>query len=64
MLGASPDGKILNQHEVQGLLEIKCPYSKRDCDIHELVRTDGFYIGLGENEMPYLKKKHSSVYYT
>ena len=25
--GASPDGKVLNQHEVpsQGLLEIKCP---------------------------------------
>ena len=45
-LGASPDGKVLDQHEVpsQGLLEIKCPYSKRDCDIHELVRTDNFFI--------------------
>ena len=44
--GALPDGKVLDQHEVpsQGLLEIKCPYSKRDCDIHELVQTDSFFI--------------------
>ena len=65
-LGASPDGKVLDQHKIpsQGLLKIKCPYSKRDCDIHELVQTDDFYIGLDENEMPYLKKKHSSGYYT
>ena len=36
---------------------------KKDCDIHELIRTDDFYIGLDENGMPYLKKKHSSRYY-
>ena len=65
-LGASPDGKALDQHEIPsyGLLEIECTYSKRDCDIHKLFRTDDFYIGLDENEMPYLKKKHSSAYYT
>ena len=52
-LGVSPDGKVLDQHEVlsQGLLEIKIQYSKRDCDIHELVQTDDFYIGLDENEI-------------
>ena len=65
-LGASSDEKGLDQQEIlsQGLLEIKCPYSKRDCHTHELVRTDDFHIGLDENEMPYLKKKHSSEYYT
>ena len=65
-LGASPDGKVLDQHEIpsEGLLEIKCPYLKRDCDIHELVRTNYFYICLDENEMSYLKKKHSLAYYT
>ena len=65
-LGASPDGKVLDQHKIpsQGLLEIKCPYSKRDRDVHELVQTDDFYIGLDENEMPYLKKEHSLGYYT
>ena len=33
-LSASPDEKVLDQHKVpsQGLLEIKCPYSKRNCD--------------------------------
>ena len=37
--GASPDGKVLDQQKFpsQGLLEIKCPYQKRDCDIHELI---------------------------
>ena len=43
-VGASPDGNVLDQHDIpsQRLLEIKCPYSKRDCDISELVRTDDF----------------------
>ena len=52
-LGASPGGKVLDQHEVlsQGLLEIKIEYTKRDCDIHELVQTDDFCIGLDENEI-------------
>ena len=32
--------------------------------MHELVQTDDFFIGLDENEMSYLKKKHSSGYHT
>ena len=65
-LGASPDRKVLDQSKVpsQGLLEIKCLYSKRDCDIHKLVRTDDFYIGLDKNKIRYLKKKHSLGYNT
>ena len=65
-LCVSPDGKILDQHKVpfQGLLEIKCPYSKRDCHIHKPIRIDDFYIGLDKNEMPYLKNKQSSRFYT
>ena len=63
-LGGLPDGKVLDQSKVpsQGLLEIKCLYSKRDCDIHKLVRTDDLYIGLDKNKIPYLKKKHSLGY--
>ena len=33
-LGASPDGKICD-NGVCGFLEVKCPYSTRDCSLHE-----------------------------
>ncbi len=64
-LGASPDGLVNdNQHDPQyGLIEIKCPRSKRDCTPDEMVSDAKFYVGI-EDGKPYLKKNHSVGYYS
>ena len=51
-LGASPDGKVIDNFNVpsRGLIEVKCPYTKRDCDIFGLVENDDFYVGLDEKK--------------
>ena len=52
-LGASPDGKVIDNFNVssRGLIEVKCPYTKRDCDIFVLVENDDFYVGLDEKKI-------------
>ena len=40
MLGASPDGLVGRN----ALLEVKCPFTQRDCTIEEAVSSDKFYI--------------------
>jgi len=64
-LAASPDGLVRDDNDVSvfGLIEIKCPKSKRNMTPEEMVQDNSFYVGI-ENGKPYLKKKHSNGYYT
>lgn len=63
-LGASPDGKIYDplSDPCYGLLEIKCPFSKRADTLEQASADTTFYLeNIGESF--YLKKGHSSGYY-
>ena len=62
-LAASPDGMVSdpNDPNVLGLLEIKCPISKRDILPADLVKDEKFYVRM-DGSTPYLNKKHA--YYT
>lgn len=63
-LGASPDGLVLIPSEKSfGLIEIKCPYSKRNVNVENIISDPDFYIGVTNGEY-YLKKTHSSGYYS
>ena len=65
-LGASPDGVIFDKQNIPhiGLLETKCPYTKRNSSIEDIVNDNKFYIGLTPDGKPYLKKGHQFGYYT
>ena len=63
-LGASPDGKICDPlaNPCYGLLEIKCPFSKRADTLEQASADPTFYLEkIGESF--YLKTGHSSGYY-
>ena len=62
-LAASPDGMVSDNNELTffGLIEIKCPFSKRNTDPDDIVTDKKFYVGI-DNGKPYLKQSHS--YYT
>ena len=63
-LGASPDGKIYDPlaHPCYGLLEIKCPFSKRADTLEQASADPTFYLEkIGESF--FLKKGQSSGYY-
>ncbi|KAK2548758.1 hypothetical protein P5673_031011 [Acropora cervicornis] len=63
-LGASPDGKIYDPlaDPCYGLLEIKCPFSKRADTLEQASADPTFYLEqIGESF--YLKRGHSSGYY-
>ena len=64
-LAASPDGVICdNAHNPQiGLIEIKCPYSKRDYYSNDLLNDDKFWVG-SRDGVPYLKPDHSNGYFS
>ena len=64
-LAASPDGVICdNAHNPRiGLIEIKCPYSKRDYYPNDLLNDDKFYVG-SRDGVPYLKPDHSNGYFS
>ena len=64
-LGASPDGIVIdNSHSPEiGLIDIKCPYTKRNSSPFDMIRDHTFYIGI-EDEQVFLKKEHSAGYYT
>ena len=53
----SPDGFMLEDSSA-ALIEIKCPYSKRNMKPEVLVMCDQFYEGL-KNGKPFLKENHS-----
>ena len=59
-LGATPDGKVFDpsSDSKYGLLEVKCPFSKRGDTIDQAAEDPAFYIEkIGANF--YLKKSHS-----
>ena len=63
-LGATPDGKVFDPsaNEKYGLLEIKCPYSKKGETLDQAAADPNFYLEkVGERF--YLKKEHSCGYY-
>ena len=53
-LGASPDGVIFDKQNIPhiGLLEIKCPYTKRNSSIEDIVNDNRSYIGLTPHGKP------------
>ena len=61
-VGASPDGLLL-EDSGPALIEIKCPYSKRNMKPNEIVKDEKFYVGL-KNGKPFLKESHSFGYFT
>ena len=65
-LGASPDGLIVYKGSTMepGLLEIKCPYTKRNWSPNELVADKKLYIARNNADELFLKSEHSSRYYT
>ena len=66
-LGASPDGIVydyLSKPQV-GLLEIKCPYSKRNSTLSSIVKDSSFYIGLADDGQAILEKEPPTwIFYT
>ena len=62
---ASPDGLIVDHSEAKtGLIEIKCPKSKRECCLADLLKDESFYIKKTSEGDIVLDKKHSYGYYT
>ena len=66
-LAASPDGlindKSSDNENTSGLVEIKCPKSKRSATITELLADKSFYLTKVHDELV-LKKDHPNGYYT
>ena len=61
-LGCSPDGIIIENGSPAGCIEVKCPYSKRDCSIKEAALTDkSFFMKVLENKCE-LKVGHFYYY--
>ena len=61
-LAASPDGMVVDDGKV-GLIEIKCPASKKNALAEELVNDPQFYASL-ENREPVLTRSHSRGYFS
>ena len=66
-LAASPDGLVSDKSNEDvrqiGLIEVKCPKSKKNGKINDLVRDQSFYVKY-EDGVPVLKKEHPNGYYT
>jgi len=59
-LGASPDGLVIDGGSV-GMIEIKCPASKKHSKPSDLLEDPRFYVGY-EYGRPVLKKTHRNGY--
>ena len=64
-LAASPDGLITDESStpILGLIEIKCPFSKRNLHPQDMLKDKNFYVELRDG-MPHLKEEHSNGYYS
>lgn len=60
---ASPDGLVIDCEEI-GLIEIKCPKTKANHTVDQLLADEKFYVGKLKDGTLYLKKAHSYGYYT
>ena len=58
--GSSPDGIVIDSSNTAciGLLEIKCPYTKRDVSPEEACEDPNFYCYKDDNGMFTLKRSH------
>lgn len=61
-LGASPDGVVRCECCGEGVLEVKCPYSGRDCTIVEYICLESSSLALPDGECMRLKRKHAHFY--
>lgn len=66
-LGATPDGKVFDKYEKNsdtfGIIEIKCPYKYRDCNIKEAALNKDFCLEIKKDtDEIMLKKKHIYFY--
>ena len=64
-LADSPDGLITDESStpIFVLIEIKCPFSKRNLHPQDRLRDKKFYVEL-QDGMPRLKEEHSNGYYS
>ena len=66
-LAASPNVLVSDKSNEDvrqiGLIEIKCPKSKKNSKINDLVHDPSFYVKY-EDGVPVLKKDHPNGYYT
>ena len=64
-LAASPDGLTTDESStpILGLIEIKCPFSKRNLHPQDMLKDKNFYVELRDG-MPHLKEEHSNGYYS
>ena len=63
-MAASPDGLINDKTGAGiGLIEIKCPKTKKDCSPTEIGNDTKFYITLVDGK-PSLRKNHARGYYS
>ena len=66
-LTASPDGLVSDQSNEDvgqiGLTEIRCPKSKKNSKVNDLVHDQSFYVK-DEDGVPVLKKGHPNGYST
>ena len=66
-LAESPDGLVSDKSNEDvrqiGLIEVKCPKSKKNSKINDLVHDQSFYVKY-EDGVPVLKKDHPNGYYT
>lgn len=60
---ASPDGLVVDPDGI-GLIEIKCPKSKANHTLKEMLGDKSFYVGENDDGTLYLKEKHSYGYFT
>ena len=62
-LGASSDGKVKDLDSIQpnGILEVKCPYSKRDVEPEEACKDPAFYCDIRDSRIC-LKPSHTYYY--
>lgn len=61
-LGASPDGIIKDKNGQFGILEIKCPYSKKYNTLKEALKSKTFFLQEDENKKLCLKENHNYFY--
>ena len=66
-MAASPDGLVSDKSNEDarqiGLIEIKCPKSKKSGKINDQVHDQSFYVKY-EDGVPVLKKEHPNCCYT
>ena len=61
-LGATPDGLVMANGDIQGCIEIKCPFSARNKSVAEACSLSSFFCKKEENGTIKLKRNHNYYY--